>query len=367
MRLGPGSAIARAKAASNASAVSQRTAGTPRPLARLTQSMRGSPRSEQAATRPAPARRRRCGPARCRGCGRRCWRTPRRVTSRLSRASVHSPCTVYIAAPSPFSDDHLAARRGHRGADRHRDALADRAAGQPQPVVRPPAAGGVDDRLARGDRVVRDDRAFRQMAGDRRRRPRRASAAPLGAASGSFSGWLGRGLGRAERIGQRVQRRRAVLAARGQRGRLAALGDQHAGLVRIGEEGHRRAWSPTSTIRSTPARSFSAISPKYIIRSGAKRPAPRGWRAMKVSVSTRTPARRKPAGRLQRRLVAGRRAQQDHRLGRRLAAAAATSSTAPPGTDRLARRASLGAVRVGLGDQAQSAGRIRLAEPPGGP
>ena len=41
MRLGPGSDIERAKAASNASAVWQRTAGTPRPLARLTQSIAG--------------------------------------------------------------------------------------------------------------------------------------------------------------------------------------------------------------------------------------------------------------------------------------------------------------------------------------
>ena len=34
--------------------------------------------AQQAATRPDPARRRRCGQARCRGCGRCCWRTPRR-------------------------------------------------------------------------------------------------------------------------------------------------------------------------------------------------------------------------------------------------------------------------------------------------
>ncbi len=121
----------------------------------------------------------------------------------------------------------------------------------------------------------------------------------------------------------------------------------------------------TSTIRSQPSRSARAISPKYIILSGANRPPPRIWRGMKVSVITRAPAARSRAAAARPRSL-----QVDPPSNSTGFAASfiarATASTAADGGGGALGGTIVGPLRV-AGDQAQSAGRIRLAEPPGGP
>ena len=121
----------------------------------------------------------------------------------------------------------------------------------------------------------------------------------------------------------------------------------------------------TSTIRSTPSRSARAISPKYIILSGANRPAPREMRAMKVSVRTRTPAAAiRPAW----RTPASRQVEPPIRMTGFFAALmrAAVASTTPAWAVTRTGFSSTGPFTV-VSDQALSAGRIRLAQPPGAP
>ena len=148
---------------------------------------------------------------------------------------------------------------------------------------------------------------------------------PLGAPSGRLSGWCVGALRRAERIGQRGQRRRAVLA----RARPAAAvsqpsGTSTLGLSGIGEEGHRRVGLDQHhqvDAGQVVQRHLAEVHhPVRREAAGAARLA--GDEGVGQHPHAR---RREPAGRRQRRLAAGGRAQQDHRLGRRLAARRAAS------------------------------------------
>ena len=126
----------------------------------------------RAASTPMPARR--AAPSRGRGCrGRSCrarcgrdwrrhWRVRRAgsricgstgstvVTSSFSRAWVHRPCTVYMRRAVGLQVDHPPAGRADRGTGRERDAVADRAAGQLQPVMRRRAVGRREEAAAEG-------------------------------------------------------------------------------------------------------------------------------------------------------------------------------------------------------------------------
>ena len=90
------------------------------------------------------------------------------VTSSPSRAIVHHACIVYIALPSDSSATTRPVGARHRGADRDRQSLPDRAAGEAEPVVGWPAGGGAGREQSRGVAFVGDDRTFGEERAERR-------------------------------------------------------------------------------------------------------------------------------------------------------------------------------------------------------
>ena len=136
------------------------------------------------------------------------------MTSRLSRAWVHSDWIVYIAEPSP---SRLSTGRPGQAT------AAPVATGRPwpiappvsvEPVVRRGAGRGLHDRGGGGDGLVDDDRALGQQGGD---------AAPIAAGSSGARRQLrarrigdGRFRGSAEGVRERLQRGGDVLARAGE-------------------------------------------------------------------------------------------------------------------------------------------------------
>jgi hypothetical protein len=195
--------MARAKALSKSSAVSQRTAGTPNPLASETQSIRGSPRSSSLeAAGPASPDENAIGVV-CEDDG-----------GHIHPLARHGPETLQSISGSAVAveRDHLAIGRRHRRAHRHRHPRANGAPCEHQPLVRFGEAGLHKDRQARGHRVVGDHSALRRPPGD-------AVADGVGAElPRRLCGHMEdlrrrRGLG-AERLGQRLQRARSILVQR---------------------------------------------------------------------------------------------------------------------------------------------------------
>ena len=155
------------------------------------------------------------------------------VTSRFSRAIVHSAWIVYSALPSDSRHEHRPVRARDRRADRHRQALADRAAGQAsasRAAARPrsPSAANSPDVL----RLVDDDRALGQQRADAPAPTSARSARPLGSSG-----------------------RRRGCAARGSASAATSVGD------RVPARARRRADGRASTCTSQPSGTRSLALP----------------------------------------------------------------------------------------------------------
>ena len=164
------------------------------------------------------------------------------VTSRPSRAWVHSDCSVYIALPS--ASRQITVRSGHATA-------APVATGRPWPIAPPVsvsqswrrrAGGGAGHEQPGGVGLV--GRRSRPRAAARRSRLAiaRAVSAPvgqLGPRRGRWRGALG-GARRARRRAPRARRRASI--AVGQRASCTSQpsGTRSLGLAGVGEERHRR-------------------------------------------------------------------------------------------------------------------------------
>ena len=152
------------------------------------------------------------------------------VTSSDSRACVHSDWIVYIAEPSASSASTGRSGQATAAPVATRQALADRPAGELQPVVRrrsPPSRRVMRTLVVL--RLVGDDRALGQRRGDRRGEASAPVSAPVGRA-GPAGG--DRRLRRRRRRRRRARARRAgrVVAGPAQHVHLAASGTRSLGL-----------------------------------------------------------------------------------------------------------------------------------------
>jgi hypothetical protein len=89
------------------------------------------------------------------------------VTSRPSRAWVHSACRGVHGATVALEADHLAVGGGDGRARRERETLADGPPHELQPVVGRCGAGQVQHAEAAGDALVGGDGVLRQQSRDR--------------------------------------------------------------------------------------------------------------------------------------------------------------------------------------------------------
>ena len=168
MRAGPSSASARSSWFVSSSAVVARVAGTPMPFASDTKSRSGL-RDVEHRPRLRPA-----------GLGAHAaeLHVQHRVAAvvgdhRRRRRAARAPSSTAPGActsrePSACEAQHLAVGARDGRADRQRQADADRAAGQAQPVVARPARGHAGDVQPRRVGLVDDDRVLGQQRADRR-------------------------------------------------------------------------------------------------------------------------------------------------------------------------------------------------------
>ena len=221
-----------------------------------------------------------------------------------------------MAAPSPFSDTTL--RPGQATA-------APTASGMPWPIAPPVSASQscgrapwVCRKIGRPEVTASSeiDRSVRHVAGDRgadgvgvELAGRRAPAASMALG--------GRWPARPARRPAAPAPPRRPRAARPGVGCAQPSGHQHAGHVRIGEEGDRRV-VPTSTIRSDAGEVGQRHLAEILILSGREAPAAARLAGDEGVGQHAHARRREPAGRGQAPLAAGLAADQHHRLGGRL-------------------------------------------------
>ena len=206
------------------------------------------------------------------------------VTSRPSRAWVHSDCSVYIALPSASRLTTWRSGQATAAPVASGHAHADRAAGEREPVVPGGAGGGAGGEEARRCGPRRPRSRPRAAARRRRRRPSAASRSPVGD--------LGPAGGREQRRRRPARRAASARAASGADRRrrpggehvdLAALGHEVARLVRVGEERHRRPGVDEHQVAEPAELHRRRTRRGRPSRSTAGRPAPRSRRAGNVS------------------------------------------------------------------------------------
>ncbi len=157
----------------------------------------------------------------------------------LARLRPQALDGVHARAVGLHADD-LAVGAGHRRADAHRDAFADRAPGELEIVVLRRVVALLVEDAARRDRLVADDRVLGQKA-----RHDGADLVGVEGAGGQRRLGLrlgdkgGLDLGGARLFRQRIERADEVVAHLAERGHGAAVMDEAAGLARIGEEADR--------------------------------------------------------------------------------------------------------------------------------
>ena len=166
MRCGPGSATARSRAATASSAVCTATAGTPMPSASWTKSRSGRERSSRSLGLRAAAAGAGAGQLDVQDGVRPVVHDHRRHVERLPGLRPQRLDRVHRRAVG-LQREHRSVRAGDGGAGGQRQALADRPAGQLQPVVRRAAGGRRGHAHAGGGALVGDDRALGHDGGDR--------------------------------------------------------------------------------------------------------------------------------------------------------------------------------------------------------
>ena len=133
---------------------------------------------------------------------------------------------------------HRPIRAGNGGTDGIRQALADRAAGQGDQIVRRRAGGHGRQHQSGGDRLVDHNCVFRHQVAERLADlfSRQPTTRTVGASRGLN---CGHGVVGTQRQDQRFEAGARVLFGAGQHMHLAAFRHQFAGLARIGEKRHR--------------------------------------------------------------------------------------------------------------------------------
>ena len=165
MRCGPGSASAVVSSVASSSAVVARLAGTPMPLASATKSRFGRDRSSRSAARGPPRGRADALQLHPQDRVGAVGQHDRGDVQVLPRVRPQRGERVHRAAVG-LQADHRTVRAGDRRAGGDRQAVADRAAGQREHVVRGRARGRGGQQHTGGVGLVGDDRVLGQQRAD---------------------------------------------------------------------------------------------------------------------------------------------------------------------------------------------------------
>ena len=362
IRCGPGSASARRSWSASSSAVVARVAGTPMPWASATKSRAGPPRSSSCPARlpslAAPTRDSSC----CEDRVGAVVADDRGDVGLLAGVGPQRRDRVHRAAVG-LDADHRPVRAGDRRAQRHGQPVADRAAGQAQPVV--PRARRRSARPARPRRSAPRRRGSRSPAAARRRPPpspagsARRWAAPAATPPARRASASGAATSR-----QRPQRGDAVLPRRAEHVHGAVLGHRVAGHVRDSRRSAPATVAPASTRCFVPASAAIAISGGYGSRATSGSPAPRVVRAGNVSASSRAPVPAATCAAASCPSASITSPPRNSTVGSPSASTAATSSTTD-GATRGAGRAGSGAATSAPSSHETSAGQDQRRDRPG--